>query len=693
MSALSLRNPLDAARPANKAPVPYVSRSASSGFLGMAATQTSDAVAHMTAYGTNGTLFAIVDANAQAVASATWRLYRKAKSGLKEDRVEVTSHLALDLLAEPNDFFTGFEFREAISQHLQLTGEGWWVISRDERVRSIPLEIWPVRPDRMAPVPSREKFIAGYVYTGPDGEKVPLELDEVVFMRLPNPLDPYRGLGPVQAILTDLDSARYGAQWNRNFFLNSAEPGGIIEFDEGLDDEEFEQLRERWDEQHRGVSRAHRVALLERGKWKDRKFTMRDMQFTELSELSDEKVRKAFRFPKPLLGSVDDVNRANAEAGEVVFSRWLVNNHLTRWRSVLNARYLPLFGATAVGLELDFDDPVPPDAEAQNAERESKATAAKTYVDAGYTGDSVKAALDLPDSLVWEKRSAPPAALPPGPAPVTPEDVLARARATWARVPRRRRPRAAADDDQEEARADWEQLLDELLSDWAEVSAAQREALAEQIEEIVNSGDPERLAELTVPTEEAAAVLTAAMMVQAYAAQQRMAAMAEEAGEDVEAIDPAEEDGPLAEALAAAALLIVLLLASALATLAARLAWWFWSEGESGESVAEEVDEQLAALKQAELRRQLGWALWQAEGEARWEILARMDWDYLEAVEEDDTSTCRPCGIIDGKRFTTIEDARRAYPKGGHVYCLGQLSCRGNVEPRWEAPGGSQEGP
>ncbi|KKK81335.1 hypothetical protein LCGC14_2814460, partial [marine sediment metagenome] len=61
-------------------------------------------------------------------------------------------------------------------------------------------------------------------------------VDDVVQLKMPNPLDPYRGMGPVQSILADLDSERYSAAWNRNFFINGAEPGGIIEVDRRLDD-------------------------------------------------------------------------------------------------------------------------------------------------------------------------------------------------------------------------------------------------------------------------------------------------------------------------------------------------------------------------------------------------------------------------------------------------------------------------
>jgi phage portal protein BeeE len=71
-------------------------------------------------------------------------------------------------------------------------------------------------------------------------------------------LDPYRGLSPVLSILPDLDTSRYAAEWSRAFFINSAQPGGIIEVPQPLSDPDFDQLRDRWNEQHKGVGNAHR---------------------------------------------------------------------------------------------------------------------------------------------------------------------------------------------------------------------------------------------------------------------------------------------------------------------------------------------------------------------------------------------------------------------------------------------------
>lgn len=378
----------------NRTAIPYAA--AGSRGLGLLTTRPAGQEAQMRAQGSSGVLYAIVDRIITSYSQVQWHLYRKAPSGKEEDRVEVTAHAALDLWNAPNPFMTGPAFRETAQQHEELTGEQWWFIAKAEG-STLPLELWPTRPDRMEPVPDPDTFLSGYTYRGPSGERLPLGLDDVIFLRRPNPLDVYRGLGPVQTVLTNLDAARYSTEWNRQFFVNSAEPGGIVEVDKRLSDAEFDELRERWAEQHRGVSNAHRVAILENGlKWVDRSFSMKDMQFVELSQVSDEKVRMAFGFPKPMLGSVDDVNRANAEAAEVVFARWLIVPRLERIKAALNTRLLPMYGATTRGLEFDYDSPVPADIEADAAQLTSRAAAAQTLVNAGVYGPDALNAVGLP---------------------------------------------------------------------------------------------------------------------------------------------------------------------------------------------------------------------------------------------------------------------------------------------------------
>lgn len=384
---------LNRAATAAAPPVPFSSRAQSFAF-GLGGRR--DAQAQMAAMGSVGTLFSIVSRLSNATSQVEWKLWRKAASGKDEDRTEVTSHAALDLWRKPNPFMPRQEFVEVTQQHIDLTGEGPWVVSR-HKASPIPLELWPVRPDRITPIPDPESFLRGYMYQAPDGEQIPLELDQVIFLRMPNPLDPYRGMGPVQSILTDLDATRYSAEWNKNFFLNSAEPGGIIEVPNALSDPDFNQLRERWNEQHRGVANAHRVAILEHGVWKDRKYTQRDMQFAELRSVSRDVIREAFGIPAFALGEVADVNRATAEASAAWFDSMMTVPRLERIKGALNHDLLPLFGAAAQGLEFDYENPVADDRELAARELTAKAAAARELIEAGAYGPEVLAALDLPE--------------------------------------------------------------------------------------------------------------------------------------------------------------------------------------------------------------------------------------------------------------------------------------------------------
>lgn len=343
-----------------------------------------------------GTLFAIVDGLAENTSMVDWKLWRKSASGKPEDRTEVTDHLALKVLNHPNPFMTRQELFEALQQHFELVGESWTVVVPYPGT-TLPQYLWPVRPDRMAPIEHPTKFITGYVYLGPEGQRIELPLETVMQIRRPHPADPHRGIGAVQSILIDLDATRASAEWNAHFLRNNAQPGGIIEVPEGLEETEYQQFVTRWDEQHRGPSNAGRVAILEFGVWKDRQYSMRDMQFTELRQVNNEIIREAFRFPKAMLGTVEDVNRANAEANEVIFARNLIRPRLERIKQMLNNDFLPKFGSTGKGLEFDYVNPVPADRELEAKELTAKANAAKALVDAGLDRSGVLAAVGLPD--------------------------------------------------------------------------------------------------------------------------------------------------------------------------------------------------------------------------------------------------------------------------------------------------------
>lgn len=696
----SLLDPLRALR--NRTPVPYTSNR-----LTLPWREPSGAEAQMRAMGAVGTLFAIVNRTSNATALVEWKLWRKAPSGLKEDRTEVTVHPALDLWNRPNPFYTRQEFVETEQQHIDLTGEGWWVIARNGR-SSIPLELWPVRPDRMQPVPDPRDFIGGYVYTSPDGQKIPLGVQDVIQIRMPNPLDPYRGMGPVQSILTEIDASRYSAEWNRNFFLNSAEPGGILEVDKRLSDDEFDEHTTRWNEQHKGVRNAHRVALIENGiKWVDRKLSQRDMQFAELRSVSRDVIREAFGAPAFILGEVGDVNRAVAIASKALFAEQLTVPRLERFKGALNNDLLPLYGKQAAAtLEFDYEDPVPPDGAAKNAELTAKTTAWATLVDAG--ADPVLAAeyLSLPDlgyrpPVTVQTRPVEPPSAPQPPAArldIHHHTALPAAPAVdvW-RLPSYNRalthppvaPRAKADDTAAlpaAVREQFEDALAKLLDAWDEqVLPGQHAAIEEQIQAAVDANDPAALAGLTLPGDEAVTVLQRALGDLATTAAEQMATEAGDQGVTVKAprVDRALTNAFGSElvdiAVAAAALLSADLAASA-----GREALRLFTPGEDGKGVAGRVTRFLRGLKNWFRRDQLGGALHRAQNLGRLATLDAAPKATYTACEVNDLRTCQPCEDIDGTVFADLAAAQAAYGAGPYRLCEGGIRCRGTVVATWD---------
>jgi HK97 family phage portal protein len=373
----------------NAAPVPYVG-SRSSLFSNDATA--ADGQRAFDAHGSVGTLFAIVNQLSTAVSTTEWHLYQRTSVRDKARRKEILNSGFMTVWDMPNPFYTGQMFRELCQMHLDLIGECTIVLNK---VGNLVIEMWPVRPDRMQPVKHPTKYMTGWVYQGPDGEDIPLTLDQVIQIKYPNPNDPYRGRGPVQTILSDVDSARYAAEWNRNFFINGARPGGIIQVDYRMSDKEFNEFVNRWRMQHQGVANAHRVAVLENATWQDTNFSMTDMQFVELRNLPRELIREAFAFPKPMLGTVDDVNRANAEAGKEIMALGQTIPRLQRWKDVVNTWLLPQF-ANGKTLVLDFDDPTPLNTDYENAARNSQSISAAKLVEAGYDPDDVAEAMGLP---------------------------------------------------------------------------------------------------------------------------------------------------------------------------------------------------------------------------------------------------------------------------------------------------------
>lgn len=345
------------------------------------------------------TLFSVLDLLSSTTAEVEWTLRLKSANPQPDEEMPVLGpdqHLAAALWEQPNDFMTGDQLRYVTEWHYDAVGEGWIVCQYNSI--GMPESFWPVRPDRMEPRTDPKKYLLGYMYHGPNGEEIPLELNEIMRITRPHPLDPHRGIGAVQTLMLPLQTSLTSQQWMRAFYSNDATPGGMIELggDEVMEEGDYRKLVSRWNDQHRGVNRAHRVGILEVGTYKPYDVNLRNLQFTETRNMHRDQVLEAFRIHKHMLGISEDVNRAASLAADATYGKRVLKPRVKNWQKLANGPYLKTFGPTPRPVEFCPDNVVPEDEEAANVERTSKTSAYKTLRDAGVNPDDAASVAGLP---------------------------------------------------------------------------------------------------------------------------------------------------------------------------------------------------------------------------------------------------------------------------------------------------------
>lgn len=303
-------------------------------------------------------VYACVNARAEEVASIEIFVKNK-KTGEKKE-----THEFLTLLDDVNDTTTRYDLFFATQAFLDLCGNAYWYLARDNDGKGKVRKIYIIAPDKMQIVPSEENplIVAGYIYQ--NGHiKIPFEQNEILHFknfnatgRYPNP---HKGMGVVEAALWSIETDNEARTWNYSFFKNSAKPDGILTTEGTVGEEQFNRLKTQWTQEFRGSTKTGKMALLENGlKWQDISKTQKDMDFIAQRTFSRDEIMAIFRCPKTVLGITDDVNRANAEASDYVFARRTVKPLMKKFINTLNEYLMFEFDPNLI---LDFKDPVPED--------------------------------------------------------------------------------------------------------------------------------------------------------------------------------------------------------------------------------------------------------------------------------------------------------------------------------------------
>ena len=286
-------------------------------------------------------VYACVRILAEAVASLPLHVYEYQDDGGKK---LVHDHPLYYLLHdEPNPEMTSFVFRETLMSHLLIWGNAYAQIIRDGAGRVLGL--YPLLPDKME-VQRDDKGNIYYVYSRNSDENptfkeygnIKLKAEDV--LHIPGlGFDGLIGYSPIamakNAVGMTLACEEYGA----SFFANGANPGGVLEHPGVLKDPS--KVRESWNSVYRGVSNAHKIAVLEEGmKYQQIGIPLEEAQFLETRKFQINEIARLYRIPPHMVGDLDKSSFSNIEQQSLEFVKYTLDPWVIRWEQSLQRSLL-----------------------------------------------------------------------------------------------------------------------------------------------------------------------------------------------------------------------------------------------------------------------------------------------------------------------------------------------------------------
>ena len=299
---------------------------------------------------TSPSVYAAIKLRADALTRPPLRVYRTGESGGRRTPVEM-SHPAARLLDRVNPWHTRADLWRATETHLCLWGAAFWAIERDADGQP---ELWPLRPDRVAVIPDRQRYVRGFVYRGV-AEPVAYTPDEIVWLRYFNPLEELAGLSPLAPARLSADMGHEGLRFNRHLLRNSARPDFLLLTNEEMNETELEEFYTRWEMRYRGSANANRPAVASEVRdVKTLGLSHRDIDFIQGLRWSLEEVSRTYGVPKLLLGDFERATYANVQASERMFWRNTVVPEVRFLEEQLNRMLLPRLGYPQLSVEFDL---------------------------------------------------------------------------------------------------------------------------------------------------------------------------------------------------------------------------------------------------------------------------------------------------------------------------------------------------
>lgn len=253
-------------------------------------------------------VYACANIISSKIAMLPIRIYTQNKAGETE---YVTEHPFLDIVNRPSATVSKYNFIYLLNAYRELNGQSFINLGNDA---GLPLT-YEILPAHAMMPEQRENsgVISSWVLNG--NRTIPASW--LVHWMNPNPLDPFVGLSPIQAVRMGIQGASDARVANAQIFRNGARLEGYWNAKEKMGAEEFERNATVIEAKYAGAENAHKTPVLTGGfEFKPFTLPMRDLEYTMGLKLTKEEICAAYSVPVVLMNTTDAATYNNLKTAK-----------------------------------------------------------------------------------------------------------------------------------------------------------------------------------------------------------------------------------------------------------------------------------------------------------------------------------------------------------------------------------------
>lgn len=275
----------------------------------------------------NTSVSAAVRLIAETIASVPLNVYqRQGEDGKKKARGHPLFYI---LHTQPNSEMTAFSFWEMAFYNLLLTNGNFYA-EIERNLKGDIIALWPLLADNMKVKRDKNTGEIVYIYELPDGSKTEIPQDRIFHLHGLS-LNGITGVTPLQMAKESIGLGLAAEEFGARFFGNGGNVNGVLETDDELGEVGRTNLRESFDETYKGLSRSHRLLILEQGmKYKQTGIPPDQAQFLETRKFQVTEIARFFRVPPHMIYDLEHATFSNIEHQSLEFVKYTLLPWLKR---------------------------------------------------------------------------------------------------------------------------------------------------------------------------------------------------------------------------------------------------------------------------------------------------------------------------------------------------------------------------